>query len=287
MLRKNFAILLFFVPVIIYSQLPETDLWLFKLKTENKQLQLGEGKNITPRKGYDNQPCFTSDDKRILYVSIREDDQADVYSYDISKEQSLQLTKTKTSEYSPTIMPNGKLISCVVVEPDSAQRLWLYNLDGSLNKCFNEGIDSIGYHSWLSNDTLLYYKLTEPHSLRAFYKYSNEDVWLCDKPSRAFKKTTGNVFMYAIKDTAEIAYRQYNTITKVSVEYATHKSKSEDFVWNPALGLLKSEGTQILKYDEKTKVWLTLFDFGSVGIKKITRFALDSKNKQLVIVNNN
>ena len=163
MWKRNSILIFIFLSEIVCAQLPETDLWLFKIKTEEKKLILGEGKNITSRKGYDNQPFFTPDNKNILFVSIREDNQADVYRYDLGKEQAFQLTKTKESEYSPNYTPDGKSISCVVVEKDSTQRLWLYNLDGTVKKCYNEGIDSIGYYTWLSNDTLLYYKLTEPH----------------------------------------------------------------------------------------------------------------------------
>lgn len=273
--------------VEVSAQLPETDLWLFKLKLEDKQLILGEGKNITSRKGYDNQPCFTPDNKSILYVSIREDNQADVYRYDIGKGLSFQITKTKESEYSPNYTPNGKSISCVVVEADSTQRLWLYNLDGTVKKCYNEGIDSIGYYSWLSNDTLLYYKLTEPHSLRMYIETGKADKWICNSPSRAFKKLKGNDFIYGIKDSLQIQYRVYNPVIRRSDEFALHKSKSEDFVWNETLGLIKSEGAQILRYDVASKTWNVLFDFSSSGIKKITRFAFDSKNKSIVIVDNN
>lgn len=285
---KHSNILVFvFLTNMVLAQLPETDLWLFKLKTEDKKLILGEGKNITGRKGYDNQPFFTPDNKSILFVSIREDNQADVYRYDLGKELAFQLTKTKESEYSPNYTPDGKSISCVVVEADSTQRLWLYNLDGSVKKCYNEGIDSIGYYSWLSNDTLLYYKLTDPHSLRMFIEFGKADKWLCDNPARAFKELKGNNFLYAIKDSVQVQYRVYDPVIRRSDEFAKHKSKSEDFIWNETLGLIKSEGTQILQYNEKLKVWTVLFDFAPMGIKKITRFAFDSKNKNVVIVDNN
>lgn len=286
---KLFKILVFVAlsTVEVSAQLPETDLWLFKLKTEDKKLILGEGKNITSRKGYDNQPSFTPDNKSILYVSIREDNQADVYRYDIGKGISFQHTKTKESEYSPNYTPDGKSISCVVVEADSTQRLWLYNLDGTVKRCYNEGIDSIGYYSWLSNDTLLYYKLTEPHSLRMFIETGKADKWICNSPGRAFKKLKGNDFIYGIKDSLQIQYRVYNPVIRRSDEFALHKSKSEDFVWSETLGLLKSEGAQILRYDVATKTWNILFDFSSSGIKKITRFAFDDKNKNIVIVDNN
>lgn len=286
-MKKLFNVILFFIAGGSAAQLPETDLWLFKIKTEDKKWILGEGKNITSRKGYDNQPFFTPDNKSILYVSIREDNQADVYRYDLGKQQAFQLTKTKESEYSPNYTPDCKSISCVVVEKDSTQRLWLYNLDGTVKKCYNEGIDSIGYYSWLTNDTLLYYKLTEPHSLRIYIETGKIDKWLCDHPTRAFKTIEGNRFMYGIKDSLSVQYRSYNTVIRKSDEYASHKSKSEDFVWNKTYGLVKSEGTQILQYDQKTRSWNVLFDFASSGIKKITRFAFDLKNKNVVIVDNN
>lgn len=276
-----------FVTGMVKAQLPETDLWYFKIKSKDGLLQLTEGKNITSRKGYDNQPVFTPDDKSILYVSIREDNQSDVYSYSVSKGESVQLTKTKVSEYSPQFTPDNKFITCVVVESDSAQRIWQYYPDGSFIKCMNESIDSIGYYSWLSVDTLLYYKLTEPHSLRMNLMATGGDVWICNAPSRAIKKCGGNEFMYAIKDSSSIQYRIYNTVTQKSLVYASHKSLSEDFVFNREWGLVKSEGSQLLRYDLTSKAWLTLFDFTSYGIKKITRFSFDSKNKQLVIVDNN
>ncbi len=271
----------------VSAQLPDTDLWLFKIKTEDKKLILGEGKNITSRKGYDSQPYFTPDNKSILYVSIRDDKQADVYRYDLGKEQSFQLTKTKDSEYSPNYTLDGKNISCVVVEADSTQRLWLYNLDGTVNKCYNKEIDSIGYYSWLSNDTLLYYKLTEPHSLRMFIETGKADKWICDHPTRAFKELKGNEFMYGIKDSVQVQYRIYNTVIRRSDEFTLHKSKSEDFIWHSTLGLIKAEGAQLLQYDREKKLWNVLFDFASAGVKKITRFAFDSKSKNIVIVDSN
>ncbi len=286
-MKKLFNVILFFIAGISAAQLPETDLWLFKLKAENKKLILGEGKNITGRKGYDNQPFFTPDGKSILYVSIREDNQADVYRYDLGKQQASRLTKTKESEYSPNYTPDGKSISCVVVEGDSTQRLWLYNLDGSVKKCYNEGIDSIGYYSWLTNDTLLYYKLTEPHSLRMYIETGKADKWLCNSPGRAFKHVEGNNFLYGIKDSVSVQYRYYEPVLRKSTEYANHKSKSEDFVWNKTYGLVKSEGVQILRFNALDKKWEVLFDFTSAGIKKITRFAFDPKNKNIVIVDNN
>lgn len=92
--------------------------------------------------------------------------------------------------------------------------------------------------------------------------------------------------MYGIKDSSHVQYRSYNPVIARSDEYAMHNSGSEDFTWSKILGLLKSEGTQILRYEPKTKSWSVLFDFAASGLKKITRFAIDPKNRNIVVVDN-
>lgn len=271
----------------VFGQLPETDIWFFKLEKKDNKYSCLNPLNITHRAGYDNQPTFSLDGRSILYVCIDSSKQADIYKYDINKKQSINMTKSEVSEYSPTMLPNGLGFSAVVVEKDSAQRVWEFNLDGKFNSIVNEGTDSIGYHTWLNSDTLLYYKLTNPHSLRALNLKTNEDVWLCDHPCRAFKKI-GNTpqFIYAIKDSVLTEFRIYNPALRESKIYTTYPSANEDFIWHSELGLIKSENADLLRYNEQTKSWEILFSFSNLGIKKITRFVFDSKTKQLAIVSN-
>jgi hypothetical protein len=276
-----------FLPLLGFTQLPETDVWLFKIDKKEGKHSFSNPLNITNRVGYDNQPVFTNDDKAIFYVSIDSTNQADIYKYDIKSKKRVNLTNSKVSEYSSTILPNGLGFSCVVVETDSAQRIWQYTLDGKFDKITHQKTDSVGYYTWLNKDSLLYYKLTEPHSLRCLDLTNDKDVWICDMPTRAFKKTgVSNQFIYGIKNKESIQYRIYNSSLKESREYAVHHSLSEDFIWNNELGLIKSDNSDLLHYNEQSKQWETLFSFDSLGIKKITRFVFDSKSKQLAIVSN-
>ena len=82
------------------------------------------------------------------------------------------------------------------------------------------------------------------------------------------------------------SFRVYNPTLRESKLYATYPSVNEDFIWHPELGLIKSENADLLRYNEATKTWDVLFSFSNLGIKKITRFVFDSKNKQLAIVSN-
>ena len=283
---KPFIVCLF-LSLTAFAQFPETDIWLFKIEKKEGKYFATNPLNITHRLGYDNQPAFALDDKSILYVSIDSSKQADIYQYHIFKKTNVNLTKSRVSEYSPIIMPGGLYFSSVVVEKDSSQRVWQYAMDGTFQKIVHEGTDSIGYHTWLNTDTMLYYKLTEPHSLRSLDLKTNKDVWICNHPTRAFKQVKNtSQFIYGIKDSVSTQFRNYNPALKESTLYTTYPSVNEDFIWHSELGLIKSEGADLLLFNQKTSDWEVLFSFSNVGIKKITRFVFDSKTKQLAIVSN-
>lgn len=269
------------------AQLPETDVWLFRLEKKDNKYTALNPVNITNRPGYDNQPAFTPDGKSILYVSIREDKQADIYRYDIKSKLHTNLTKSKVSEYSPTILPDESGFSSVVVEEDSAQRVWIIGFDGAFVRFASDATDSVGYHAWFNMDTMLYYKLTEPHSLHVLDLKRGKDVWICDHPSRAFKRISGkSEFIYAIKQEQSLEYRIYKAATKESRVYTSYPSLNEDFTWHPEFGLVKAENADLLRYNESTRQWETLFSFATAGISRITRFGFDVKTKQLILVNN-
>ena len=277
----------FFISFSFFAQIPDSDIWLFQLEKKDKKLIYTNPININNRIGYDNQPAFMLDGKSILYASIKESIKSDIYQYMIQSKVHKQITKTENDEFSPTVLPDGLGFSSIVVEKDSSQRVWQFNWDGTFNKVLSEEADSVAYHTWIGRDTMLYLKLTKPSTLRAINIKTNEDVWICNNPSRAFKKIgTSQNFMYAIKDSISMAFRIYNPILRESKLYATFPSVNEDFIWNSELGLIKSENSDLLRYNELTKTWDLLFSFSNLGIKKITRFVFDPKNKQLAIVSN-
>jgi hypothetical protein len=268
------------------GQVPNTDLWLFPIKKEKEKYLIEKGENITNRDGYDNQPSFSEDNKRIYYVSIRQDKQADMYVYEISGKKNTQLTKTVESEYSPVFINSDKSINSVVVEKDSTQRIWLYDEKTGAQKKILFDEDSVGYYNFLNADTVLYYKLTKPHSLRAHCISSGKDVLISDNPIRGFKTINRHEFIFGRKDSAKVIFYVYNTLLQKAKLYCEYNSLNEDILWHPLWGLLKSEQTAILRFDEKQNKWLTLFDFSVYKISKITRFDFDLKNKRIVVVNN-
>lgn len=265
--------------------MPDTELWLFKIEEQKSGMILEKPVNITGRPGYDNQPSFTADSKKIHYVSIRDDKQADIYSYDLKRKKSTAFTKTPISEYSPVVTADGKFMTSVTVESDSSQYIHFINSETGIHE-IKINVDSVGYYTFLNSDTVVYYKLTEPHSLRYHVKSSGEDKWLGDKPTRAFRAISRNKLLYGLKDSVKVEFYTYNFLLHKADKMCSYPSVNEDFIWHPILGLVKSEGLQLLRYDSTLKEWKLLFDLSSFGLKKVTRFDIDLKSRYLVVADN-
>ena len=274
---------------VVKAQLPNTDIWLFKLQTKKQFISIKLAKNITNRVGYDNQPNFSADGKKIYFVSIKEDKQADIYYYDLGNEKIIQLTKTVESEYSPTAMPDKKSITCVTVLKDSSQVIQqlTFSKNNELSKVVQViNADSIGYFTFLNTDTVIYYKLTQSHSLRYHCVSTSQDKWLGYQPIRGFKAINRHTLIYGLKDTARVSFYKYDFIISKSEKICEYNSSNEDIIWHPQWGLLKSEGFKILRFDENKNEWQVLFDLSAYGLKKITRFNFDAKNNYLTVVDN-
>ncbi len=270
----------------VCAQLPETDLVLFNLSV-NKQQQavVSQSLQITNRAGYDNQPSFSADEQSLYYVSVREDKQADVYVYTFKSKKTLALTHSSESEYSPTPNADGTMLNAVVVEKDSAQRIhYITCKDGTHAKTL--AFDSVGYFTFLNRDTLAYYKLTEPHSLRYHVISSGEDKFLAYQPVRGFKAINRHTLVFGQKDSTQVTFYTYDFFLHKTQVYCRYPSLQEDVIWHAQLGLLKAEGSQILRYDVSQAKWQLYVDLKTYGIKKITRFLIDQRCKRLIVVNN-
>ena len=273
----------------VYSQLPQTELFLTGIEIKNNLIKVKKIEKISSHTGYNNQPAFINKDKDILFTSNAEGDKkTHICNYNISSKKIKRISITNTSEYSAQVLPNQTDFSVVMVEEDSTQRIWVFDLLKGENKsCLSQQTDSVGYYTWLSKDSLLYYKLTNPHSLHALNIKTNQDVWLCNSPTRSFKKVNPSTFFYVIHEESQNTVYLFDIFTKKATPFAIDNvSANQDYIWNANLGLLKSEAGKIYRYSTDTKVWAELADFTSYGIKKISRFAISNNGKYLALVSN-
>jgi hypothetical protein len=261
--------------------MPDTDIWLFKFESLDPVV-LSHSLNITARPGYDNQPSFSADGKKIYYSSVREDGQADIYVYEIRKKRTTRLTSDIESQYSPSVVPGSSLLTSVVVEKDSSQRIHFIDPETGLAvKKLN--FDSVGYYTFLNKDSLVYYKLTSPHSLRLFIQSTGSEKWIGDSPGRGFKPVDRHTLLYSLKDSSELTIYKYDFLLHKGEKVTSINTRDEELVWLPRWGISKSEGARLMRYDEEKKQWLLVADLSAFGIKRISRFSV-FKDRYLVIV---
>ncbi|MGE0569223.1 MAG: TolB family protein [Bacteroidia bacterium] len=266
---------------IVFGQLPSTAIIKFKIVKGDKYT-ISEPKHLSKRKGYNNQPSFSKSEKQIIFVSDSSGNQTDIYSLNIKSGKWKQLTKTEESEYSPQYHEDG--ITCVRVLKDSSQVLQTYN--AKANEFLSDryiNIDSIGYYEFLNGDTLLYYKLTEPHTLRMKDFSNGNEIVICKQPVRSFKKINRHSFVYAVSDSLQTMYFVFETVTKLSELIGRSEFRGEDFIYHNQLGLLVAHGTKIFSLKTENN-WKLLFDLNEFGVRHISRFLIDKKISSLIIV---
>jgi len=281
--------ILSFICIKAFAQLPETELFLANIEIKGNVIKTKDAEKISSHKGYNNQPCFINNDDKLLFTSdIELNGKTHICSYNIKNKKTERVSITNTSEYSASILPNEKDFSVVMVEEDSTQRIWVFDiLKGGNKSCLSQQTDSVGYYTWLGKDSILYYKLTTPNSLHVLNIKTNQDVWLCNNPTRSFKKVNSTTFFYVIHEATQNTAYLFDMRTKKATPFAVDNvSANQDYSWHPTLGLLKSEASKIYRYSTDTKVWAELADFSTFGLKKITRFSISANGKYIALVSN-
>lgn len=261
-----------------------TDIFLFDLDLKLKNIT--NGKNITQRDGYDNQPSFTPDSSSILYTSIR-DKQADIYKYDINTNTISQVTYTNdSSEYSANFIPNSENISIVRVEKDGMQRLWQISKYGDL-KPIIEDLMPIGYYAWGNDKNIAMFVLGEHYNLHILDKLTGKHNIVKSDIGRSIHKIPNqNTYSFVHK------LNDKNFFIK-SIDFDNFSEKeiikaldgSEDYAWTPDSNIIMGNKSSLYIFNpKKDKNWLKIADLSSMGIKQILRISISPNGKKLALV---
>jgi WD40 repeat protein len=269
------------------QQPPGTDVYLLDLSVRGGRMQLGKALNITDRDGYDNQPSFTADGRSVLYTSIREDGQADIYRYDIARRQTVRVTRTAESEYSPTLTPDRRGISVVRVEPDSTQRLWRFGLDGGEGELLLPDVRPVGYHAWADGNTVALFVLGSPATLQFADLRTGQSTVVAENIGRSLHRVPGRAAISFLRKTAE----GERWIEEIDVASRTVRplvrplDPGEDYAWTPDGKLLMGQGSKLFLWDRSTGgEWREIADLEGAGIREITRIAVSPKGDRIALV---
>jgi len=266
--------------------IPLTDIYLVPLGKKGKQWTFGVPKNITNRKGYDNQPYFSPSGNSLLYSSMHKG-QTDIFRYQIAKQTRIQLTNTPESEYSPTRMGKTKFFSTVRVEKDNTQRLWKFPLKGGKPTLLSATTKAVGYHFWLSSTQLLLFIVGKPHTLQKLDLQTQKTQLILRNPGRCFQKQKGRSAITFVHKVSKKKWllKSWDTKTGQITTIAPTLNKSEDFIRFPNGTFWMAKGGKLYKMElQGNKKWNLIKDFSKYGMGSITRLAISPNGKWLALV---
>lgn len=252
--------------------------------------------NVTHRAGYDNQPRFLPDGKILLYTA---DDESgtNVYRLKLANGERTRITSTPEPEFSPTLMPDGRQVSVVRIEPDLRQHLWSFPLprvDRGLpvmNNSFHRVLDApepVGYHVWTDAHTLVLYVLGAPNSLFVADVATGKYERIAGPVGRSLQRIPGKPLasFVDLSDGKDTHIRSFDPATRQIVDLVRPlRSGDVDYAWTPDGRIVMAQDGTLFAWNPATGgPWLPFADFTKAGLKNITRLAFSPDGKRVALV---
>lgn len=261
------------------------DIWVATLtEGEGGVIQIGEPRNVTDRPGYDNQPHFLADGS---FLYTRESDgNTDIWRWEpTSNATTAVVTSSPESEYSPTPLPGGDGFSAVRVEADSAQRLWRFDMEGGAAELVLADVQPVGYHAWVSPDTVALFVLGDPPTLRLASVSAGTAITLADDIGRSLQPVPErHAFSYAQRGAdGGMTLRVYDVATGEASDQGAAVDGVDFHAWTPSGVLLQGSGSRIFFWHSAMGHWMPAADFTAQGLQ-VSRLAVSPDGRWLAIV---
>jgi hypothetical protein len=266
---------------------PETDIWLADLgRQSDGALTLGEPVDVTPRRGYDNQPSFLPDGSGFWYTAADSTGQTDIWLHDLESGTNHPVTATvPESEYSATYLGMGGGFSAVRVEADSTQRLWRFDMDGSNPSVLLPDVAPVGYQAWADDHTVVLYILGDPATLAVGDVSTGATRTVAHDVGRSIQRIPGTTevsFAQRLgKDSTEI--RRLNLRNGTSTLLAPGIQGTEDHAWTPDGTLLQAHGGTLYMWGSAAQAWVRVADLSPEGLT-LSRIAVSPDGAHIALV---
>jgi hypothetical protein len=269
---KQFSIITLLTVSFSFSQ-PNTDVFLFDLKTSNNYIELFNQRNISANDGYDNQPSFL-DNNTVIYAGTR-NGQTDIVKYNINYGSKIFINHTEGGEYSPLKIPNKNEVSAVRLDPDGKQRLYTYNLrNGESTELVQDLV--FAYYTWHDDNTIVG-AVIEENNLN-LYAVNLKEGWsrkYATNVGRSFHKIpNSNLVSFISKENDVWQIKSLNPNSGATRLIANTMKDVEDICWLNNKTILSGKESVLFKLTLRKDInWKKVADLNSKGISKITRLA--------------
>jgi hypothetical protein len=262
-----------------------SEIYLFDLKVKKGSFSISNGKNITNHVGYDNQPSFHPTEPIIYFSSFNTEGRSDIKSYNYKTDLIKNITTTSEREYSPTVTPDQKFLSCIIQRDNNAQDLGKYPINGGEPVVFINDL-IVGYHAWINTEQLMLFVLGQPNTLQFYDLTTKKGEVIESNVGRSIHKipeeeAVSYVFKRGDKDWL---IRKFDPAAKATSDILPTLEGSEDMCWTPDGKILMTKGSEIFSIDPATeKEWKAVVT-DVPFTKGITRLSVSKDGKKLAVV---
>ena len=272
---------------------PGTDIYVIALPNGLSSMKTAKPVPVSNAAGYDNQPNFSADGKRILFAGNRDGKQIDVYVFDRATSMVTQLTQTAENENSPTYLPAGVGapggFSVVQTEPDRTQRLWRFNAQGRAPQLVLTEIKPVGYHAWIDVEHLVLFVLGQPATLQIANVKTGKAEIAADNIGRSLHRIPESGLASFVQREASGEYwiKQIDIATKKiePLVKTVEGSSDRDMAWMPdGKTILMTAGTKVWSWTGGSVGWSDVFDGAPHQLGAITRLSVSPTGDAVAIV---
>lgn len=280
-------IAVFILPVFAYAQ-PGTEILLFDLeKGKDGKYVIRNPRNITNHKGYDNQPFFHPTLSEIYYTSAIDSTNMDIMVYNMKSGKTHRFTSTPENEFSPTVTPDRKFISCIIQRKNGEQDLGKFPVRGG-SALILENELKVGYHAWVDNNKLVMFVLGDSTNVLFYYdlKLNKKEIVATNIGRSLHKMPMRNAISYIEKNGSARTVRWFLPVNKTKGPIADAFPGREDVCWNKDGALFISDGTKLYSwmYRKDTSWREVTIEGNTSAIKNVTRLAINAKGNKLAMV---
>jgi hypothetical protein len=277
------------------SQLPRTSVYCFDMDKTGSLIDFKNARFLTAFNptGYNNQPQWINNNE--LYIAVQtpyDTNQTEIYSLSLLNNVLTQVTATRESEYSPTLMPDRRNISCIRVDATQygTQRLWSYPIDRT-----NIGRDllplhqDIGYHCWLNDKKVALFIVNGNNNyLKIVNVEDQSSIQLAGGIGRSMARLSDGKIAFVQKATPQTWYiKALDPVTYTSEIIIQTLPGSEDFEVLPDGTFLMGNGGKLFtyKYGNPENQWFEIADLTKYGLYNIKRLTVSRELDKIAIVN--
>jgi hypothetical protein len=268
----------------VCAQLPSTDVFIVDTPDDGFS-DAQTVRNLTNRAGYDNQPRFSPDGRTLYFAAIWEDEQADIYAFDLPGDVRRRVTFTTESEYSPT--PTRDWVDVVRVERDGTQRLWRFSPDGRQAELLLENLAPVGYFGWLDDEHVAAFIVGDPHALVIANRETDAVDTIATDIGRTVAPVPGRRAVSYIQKRPgdEWSIDMYDLDTGRGGTIVETLPGREDFAWMPDGRLLMADGNIIYIWTSGAGIWSRYLDVSArEDIGEISRIAVSPRGNLIAFV---